>query len=73
MDLRARLFFVGKCHDSMAGTGATCLAAASRIVGSVAHCMLPPGDPETEGANAALGFVRTARRLMEGTAYVPAD
>jgi len=33
-------------------------------------------DPEIQGADlrfAALGFVRTARRLMDGTAYVPAD
>jgi 2-methylaconitate isomerase len=37
MDLRARLLFVNRCHDSMAGTGATCLAAASRIPGSVAQ------------------------------------
>jgi 2-methylaconitate cis-trans-isomerase PrpF len=40
MDLRARLLFVNRCHDSMAGTGATCLAAASRIPGSVARRVL---------------------------------
>ncbi|MEB0060126.1 2-methylaconitate cis-trans isomerase PrpF family protein [Variovorax sp. LG9.2] len=34
MDLRARLVFLGKCHDSMAGTGSMCTAAASRIQGS---------------------------------------
>jgi 2-methylaconitate isomerase len=43
MDLRARLVFVNRCHDSMAGTGAVCLAAASRINGSVAHRMLERG------------------------------
>lgn len=37
MDLRARLIFLGKCHDSMAGTGAMCTAAASRISGSVVN------------------------------------
>ena len=37
MDLRARLVFLGKCHDSMAGSGSMCLAAASRIPGSVAY------------------------------------
>lgn len=37
MDLRARLVFLGKCHDSMAGTGSMCTAAASRVVGSVVH------------------------------------
>jgi 2-methylaconitate isomerase len=43
MDLRARLLFVNRCHDSMAGTGATCLAAASRIPGSVAQHALGGG------------------------------
>lgn len=40
MDLQARLVFMGKCHDSLAGTGAICLAAASRIPGSVVHKIL---------------------------------
>jgi 2-methylaconitate cis-trans-isomerase PrpF len=43
MDLRARLLFVNRCHDSMAGTGATCLAAASRVPGSVARRVLTDG------------------------------
>ena len=37
MDLRARLVFMGKCHDSMAGSGSMCLAAATRVPGSVAN------------------------------------
>jgi 2-methylaconitate cis-trans-isomerase PrpF len=37
MDLRARLIFLGKCHDSMAGTGSMCTAAASRVPGSLVH------------------------------------
>ncbi len=37
MDLRARLVFLGKCHESMAGTGSMCTAAASRVPGSVVH------------------------------------
>ena len=37
MDLRARLVFLGKCHLSMAGTGAICTAAASRVDGSVVN------------------------------------
>lgn len=36
-DLRARLVFLGKCHDSMAGTGSMCTAAASRVPGSLVH------------------------------------
>ncbi len=36
-DLRARLVWYYKCHESMAGTGSMCTAAASRIPGSVVH------------------------------------
>jgi 2-methylaconitate cis-trans-isomerase PrpF len=80
----------------MGGTGAVCLAVASRIVGSVPHRMLghagdlpdtlrsghPLGvmdvvvalDPSADGPEpgfARLGFARTARRFMDGLAYVP--
>ena len=37
MDLRARLVFFSKCHESMAGTGSMCTAAASRIPGSIVN------------------------------------
>jgi len=37
MDLRARFVFFNKCHESMAGTGSMCLAAASRIPDSVVN------------------------------------
>lgn len=96
-DLRARLLFLGKCHESMAGTGSMCTAAASRVPGSVVHQVLsaesrasgalrighPLGvmhlvvrvDPASAGAAQprfeALGFSRTARRLMDGVVYVP--
>lgn len=40
MDLRARLVFLGKCHDSMAGTGSLCMAAASRVEGSVVNKLM---------------------------------
>ena len=98
MDLRARLVWYGKCHESMAGTGSICTAAASRIEGSVANQVLPPGAAaegrlrighpmgtmsvtvRAERANvpggvafAALGFSRTARRIMDGFVYVPRD
>lgn len=43
MDLRARLVFLGQCHDSMAGSGAICSAAASRVPGSVVNRQLPEG------------------------------
>jgi 2-methylaconitate cis-trans-isomerase PrpF len=37
MDLRARLVFYGKCHESMAGTGSMCTAAMSRVEGSIVN------------------------------------
>ena len=36
-DLRARLVWYYKCHESMAGTGSMCTAAASHISGSVVN------------------------------------
>lgn len=39
-DLRARLVFLGKCHDSMAGTGSVCTAAASRVPGSLVNAAI---------------------------------
>lgn len=42
IDLQARLLFLGKCHESMAGTGAICTTAASRVPGSVVFDSLPP-------------------------------
>lgn len=94
MDLRVRLIFMNRLHESIAGSGAMCLAAASRIEGSVvtgiAHNssenMLLIGHPSgvmpaRVAARAidkppfvefeVLGFSRTARRLMDGTAYYP--
>ena len=37
MDLRARLIFYNKCHESMAGTGSMCTAAMSRIPGTLVN------------------------------------
>ena len=42
LDLRCRLIFLGRCHDSLAGTGALCTAAASRIPGSIVHQAIGP-------------------------------
>ena len=93
MDLRARLVFYNKCHESMAGTGSICLAAMSRMEGTVVNAVAsntnagvlrighPLGVMEVEvelrdsatGADLLferLGFGRTARWLMTGTAYV---
>lgn len=37
MDLQARLIFYNRCHESMAGTGSICTAAASCVESSVVH------------------------------------
>lgn len=96
MDVRERLVFLGKCHDSMAGAGSISSAAASRVRGSVVNKALPagvaatgalrighplgvmvvkvvtqPGANDLEPAFAELGISRTARRLMDGSIYVP--
>ena len=42
-DLTARLIFMNECHASMAGTGAVCTAACSRVPGSVAIKVLKDG------------------------------
>ena len=96
MDLRARLIFMNRCHEAMAGTGSMCIAAASRVPGSIVQQALRPGADtkdtlsighplgvmhvvvRTRAANneagmeiQGLGFGRTARRIMDGTVYVP--
>lgn len=42
-DVTGRLILDNRCHDSMAGTGAICLAACTRIPGSVANQKLRKG------------------------------
>ena len=94
MDVRVHLFFMGVLHESIAGTGSICLAAASRVPGSVGEAVTlnrstsqvrighPSGvtparvaarrSPEPPYvAFDALGFSRTARRIMEGRAFFP--
>ena len=91
-DLVARLFVERAMHKAYAGTGASCLAVAARIEGSVVHAQC---RPRANGATIRIGhpsgvlpiisdvvrvgdgwrvdeviFSRTARRLMEGWAYV---
>ena len=94
MDLRVRLIFMNRLHESIAGTGSVCLAAASRIPESTVAAVAenrhadellighPSGvTPTKVGSHTddghvlfdVLGFSRTARRLMDGTAYYPAD
>jgi 2-methylaconitate cis-trans-isomerase PrpF len=79
-----------RLHESIAGSASICLAAASRIPGSMVERVAehrqdgellighPSGVTSTKvethpGPHGAtfdvLGFSRTARRLMDGTAY----
>lgn len=91
-DLVARLVVERSMHKAYAGTGATCLAVAARLAGSVVHdnCatnaargvvrighpsgVLPiTSNVERSGDGWRVDeviFSRTARRLMEGWAYV---
>ncbi|WP_207001285.1 2-methylaconitate cis-trans isomerase PrpF family protein [Trinickia mobilis] len=95
-DFLARLIFMNRMHEAMAGTGSMCIASASRIEGSVVHGVLtqesrksetlrighPNGIMDVQVAVAPscnpegvqfekLGFARTARKIMDGTVYVP--
>jgi 2-methylaconitate cis-trans-isomerase PrpF len=92
MDLRVRLMFMNRLHESIAGTASMSLAAASRVPGSVVARVsvgrradqLLIGHPS--GVTAVrvrasstsdgvrfdqLGLSRTARRLMDCTAFYP--
>lgn len=94
MDLRVRLIFMNRLHESIAGTASVCLAAASRVDGSVVNSVATQRRRDTilighpSGITPArvtvhpipqpphvsfelLGFSRTARRLMDSTAYYP--
>jgi len=92
MDLRVRLLFMNRLHESIAGSGSICLAAASQIPGSVVEAVtagrrpgellighpsgITPAKVEARSGPGGvtfdvLGFSRTARRLMDGTAYYP--
>jgi 2-methylaconitate cis-trans-isomerase PrpF len=96
MDARVRTIFMDKLHESVPGTGSICLAAASRVKGSVVEKTSAHRDPSNflighpSGVTPAqvkshdtkdspfvefevLGFNRTARRLMDCTAYYPSD
>ncbi|MDO8769757.1 MAG: PrpF domain-containing protein [Burkholderiaceae bacterium] len=55
MDLRARLVFIGQCHESMAGTGSMCTAAASRVPGTLVN--------RAVGARAAMETLRIGHPL----------
>ncbi len=51
MDMRARLVFLNRCHESMAGTGSMCTAAASRVPGSIVNQALAPDSSRKQTLN----------------------
>jgi 2-methylaconitate isomerase len=61
MDARERFVFLGKCHDSMAGTGAMCSAAVSRVRGSVLNRVLRAETLQTDALRIGhpLGIMHT--------------
>lgn len=96
MDVRSRVIFINRLHESVPGTGSICLAAASCVKGSVLETAsakrksgvlligtpsgITPARVEAHDTPDApfvafdvLGFSRTARRLMDNSAFYPAD
>lgn len=70
-DINARLMFLNLCHDTMAGTGAVCLGAASRVPGSVPAKILSPESSKSGilriNHPAGLMPIRVDVTLTEGT------
>ncbi|MCX4163285.1 MULTISPECIES: 2-methylaconitate cis-trans isomerase PrpF family protein [Paraburkholderia] len=60
MDLRARLIFYNRCHESMAGTGSMCTAAMSRVPGSIVHQAVPDATGGTLRIGHPLGVMTVA-------------
>ncbi|RDK05715.1 2-methylaconitate cis-trans isomerase PrpF family protein [Cupriavidus lacunae] len=75
MDVRARLVFLGKCHDSMAGTGALCTAAISRVPGSVVQRLLRDDGAQTQSLRIGhpLGVMAVRVEVEPGRTGEPQD
>lgn len=58
MDLRARLVFYNRCHESMAGTGAVCTAAVASVARSVVQKALRRARPDELRIGHPLGAMR---------------
>lgn len=69
MDVRERLVFLGKCHDSMAGAGSMCSGAISRVAGSVLSKVLEPGVVQTDALRIGhpLGVMHVKVRVEPGS------
>ena len=67
-DLSARLLLNNSCHDSMAGTGAICIGACSRISGSIVNRSTRPAalDEQVLQISHPLGIMPVWVKLAEG-------
>jgi 2-methylaconitate cis-trans-isomerase PrpF len=72
MDLQARLIFYNRCHESMAGTGSMCTAAASWVEDSVVHRVTRRREEGILRIGHPLGVMRVIAETPASTP-LPAD
>jgi 2-methylaconitate cis-trans-isomerase PrpF len=85
--IASRYLVPDSCHRAHSATGALCVSAAARLRGTIAHPLATQGavvEVEHPGGKIAIAldcdgdkvrgaaFVRTARRIFEGSVVVPA-
>lgn len=82
MDIHVRMLSMQRPHEALAITGAICTTAACAIPGTLPHKLArkttgnlriahPSGITETAYSSLSeIKVIRTARRILEGTAYV---
>ena len=63
IDVRVHLIFIGRLHESIAGTGSVSLAAASRIPGSVLHGLTINPDGDILRIGHPSGVIRTRAKV----------
>lgn len=75
MDLRVHVIFMGRLHESVPGTGSVCLAAASRVPGSVVHDVTrdPSADRLLIGHPSGVTPARAVARPTDAHPYVVFD
>ncbi|MCF6421489.1 2-methylaconitate cis-trans isomerase PrpF family protein [Amycolatopsis tucumanensis] len=75
MDLRVRLIFMNRLHESIAGTASVCLAAASRVRSSVVDAVATRREPDTVliGHPSGITPARVAAHAVSEPPYVSFD
>ncbi|GHE76423.1 hypothetical protein GCM10017786_01790 [Amycolatopsis deserti] len=75
MDLRVRLIFMNRLHESIAGTASVCLAAASRVGGSVVDAVATRRERDTVliGHPSGITPARVAARAVPEPPHVSFD